>query len=518
MGACLNVLCAETLITWSEEYYNPKPQNGDVILPLPCGGAMVFRRVAIESTGPLADQRVDLGMSDEQWGFTENTMAAHIAGSFTSKSDSSRNILFGKYEVSQLQYQALVNSECPKPTKKLRLPQNRINWFDAVQFSNDWSIWLLKNAPEILPIEDGEPGFIRLPTEAEWEYAARGGNAVSISDFRERIFPMPKGMERYVWFAGTRSANGKPQLTGLLSPNPLGLYDMLGNVDEVTLEPFRLNRLDRFHGQVGGYVVRGGNYFTSQEDIRASHRQEVPHFNKAGARRSKTTGFRVVVSAPVITSAKRLQEIQRAWGLLGTEKTEEADARGGEYVDAQAKDDPVQELEVLSAASKDDNMKIRLKRLKSIMRATLEERNQQRDNAVKASLRAGGIICGQIGEDANLVSILTKRVKNLCISNQVYTEEKCKKLDRDVDDKRNKYDKNINLYADLIITVARNYHSNILMKQSELLDDELSNTTAGRRLAKFVDVYQSQVIGYSKNWLVKRKKWSESCHLAVMEK
>ena len=99
-------------------------------------------------------------------------------------------------------------------------------------------------------------GFARLPTEVEWEFAARGGTAVSQADFSERVFPMTEGIVRYVWFAGAESANGKAQFIGLLKPNPLRLHDMLGNIDEMVFEPFRLNRLNRLHGQAGGYVVR----------------------------------------------------------------------------------------------------------------------------------------------------------------------------------------------------------------------------------------------------------------------
>ena len=108
---------------------------------------------------------------------------------------------------------------------------------------------------------------MRLPTEDEWEYAARGGAAVADADFAEPRFPMPEGMARYVWFAGTQSANGKPQLTGLLKPNPLGLFDILGNLDEIAFAPFHLNKLGRAHGAAGGFVVRGGNYLTAEADI-----------------------------------------------------------------------------------------------------------------------------------------------------------------------------------------------------------------------------------------------------------
>ncbi|MCB1792135.1 MAG: SUMF1/EgtB/PvdO family nonheme iron enzyme [Gammaproteobacteria bacterium] len=509
---------AAPAVTWDAKFYNPKPADDDVILPLPCGGAMTFRRVNVESTGPLSDKRVDLGTSEDLLGYTENTLAQHIAGSFTAPEPETRYFLIGKYEVSQLQYKAVTEKDCPKPSMKLRLPQNAVGWFDAVSFTNQWSRWLLANAADALPQEQGEPGFVRLPTEVEWEFVARGGGAVSIADFRERTFPMPEGIEQYVWFAGTRSANGKPQLTGLLAPNPLGVHDILGNLDEIVWDAFRLNHLDRLHGQVGGFVVRGGNYFTADQDIRSSQREEVPHFDSKGPRQSKTTGFRVAVSAPVIVSPARLQEIQGAWSALGNERPAAGGAAPSSGLTEAANEDPVQELAVLSKAATDKNMKARLQRLGSVMRATLDARNRQRDSAARASLRMGGVICQQVGEDGKLVADLRRRYEHFCTAategERMFSVEECDKRKQFLDVAEARFMNNVGVYADSIIEVARNYDQAVLTDQNRLLSAELAKSEGGKRLGRFVEVYNAQAAKYLGDWLVKRDTWSEGCRTA----
>ncbi|MCB1859571.1 MAG: SUMF1/EgtB/PvdO family nonheme iron enzyme [Gammaproteobacteria bacterium] len=509
-------------VQWKIKFFNPKPMEGDVILPLPCGGAMTFRRINVESTGPLSDVRIDLGSSDDLWGYSENTLAHYIAGSFAADKAPTRYFLIGKYEVSQLQYKAVVENDCPKPSMKLRLPQNRVGWFDAVSFADKLSQWLLKNAPDKLPREQDELGFVRLPTETEWEYVARGGDAVSIADFRETTFPMPDGMERYVWFAGTRSANGKMQLTGLLMPNPLGVHDILGNVDEIVWDAFRLNRLDRLHGQIGGFTVRGGNYFTSEQDIRTSQREEVPYFDSAGPRRSKTTGFRVAVSAPVVVSKERLTEIKDGWVALGNEQAPSNGASLTAKLSESVNDDPVAELATLSEFATDENMRARLQRLGSIMRATLDARNRQRDAAARSGLRMGGVICQQVGQDGKVVTVMSRLYKQLCSigseADRLYSKEQCEKRKQRLDEEEGRYLRNVGVYADSIIEVARNYDGEVLAEQKKLLLAKLENSEGGRRLGEFVKVYSLHAEKYAENWLVKRDAWSEGCREAFPQR
>ena len=80
-------------ITWDRDVYNPKPRPDDVLLPLPCGGAMAFRWVE-------ANGKVPAGVGDGL------ASLYRVAGPFTR--DGSRYLLVGKYEVTELQYQALI--------------------------------------------------------------------------------------------------------------------------------------------------------------------------------------------------------------------------------------------------------------------------------------------------------------------------------------------------------------------------------------------------------------------------
>jgi formylglycine-generating enzyme required for sulfatase activity len=284
---------------WDESLFNPKPATGDLILPMPCNGAMAFRPVeVIDRGGPLDDTKVELGTADTEFGFNEFYLETFLAAPFPA-ADGKRLYLMGKYEVTRDQY-AAVSGQCSNPSPEGREAQSEVSWSEAVQFADRWTAWLLQNARETLPRRGKAYGFVRLPTEDEWEYAARGGAALSDSDRSARTFPMPEGIDRYA-VAGSRASEGRPQPVGQLLPNPLGLYDVLGNVAEWVLDPYRPRHPDRSHGMVGGQVARGGSYTTTLSELRSAMRDEIPPFDisRSTPTRLRFVGFRVVLASPV---------------------------------------------------------------------------------------------------------------------------------------------------------------------------------------------------------------------------
>jgi hypothetical protein len=296
---------------WPERFYNPQPLADDLTLPMPCGGAMVFRRVDVPREGS-ARRRIVIGGEDPRFAYAEASREEYVEGAFTDRGDRHRRFYYiAKYEITALQL-AAINGACGTPTRELMKPAVRTTWFDAVQAAQLYSEWLLKNARQKLPREDGTHGFLRLPTEAEWEFAARGGGEVTPAEFEATTFPMKDGIEKYVWFRSTRSSNGELQIVGALKPNPLGLHDVLGNADEIVLESFRLYRVSGPRGQTGGYVVKGGNYQTVEANIRSSYRHEIVPFDETGPRRVPTVGFRLALVAAVIPSAGRLNAYKQA--------------------------------------------------------------------------------------------------------------------------------------------------------------------------------------------------------------
>lgn len=494
-----SLFSSTALSAWEEKYFNPKPAEGDVILPMPCDGAMAFRTIKVPLAGPLDDYPISIGQDTDHWGYLEQTYPTHIAGSFTvTKPDAGRYYLMAKYELTQLQYQAVNNDKCPTPNANLRLPQTGLSWFEATQFADRYSQWLLKNAAAKLPKEDGASGFVRLPTEVEWEFAARGGINVSAAEFRDQRFPMPEGLNGYAWFAGAQSANGKLQLAGLLKPNPAGLHDILGNADELIFEPFRLNKLNRLHGQAGGFVVRGGSYQTPQAELRSALRHEEPYYSNGSPNKRRTAGIRLALVAPALTSRERVKQIESEWKKLGAGKDSQDSG-----------DDPVQELDTLASGLQDDAVKAQLEKLNNDLRANIQARNEQRDQAIRSTLQLGAFLCTKLKDDGMFHDRLTDLYKTHC-ENSSSPSSTCPNRKQQMDDQKKALDFILNYYADTLVDTSTTYDGKLVKPQINVTGQQLG-ARGNNNLRPYLDTHWKNLQSYLNSGRIARQQWLESC-------
>ena len=318
---CLVTVQWAGAVDWPRGLYDPAGQGfgqgADLILPMPCGGAMAFQRVdvPVDPRDPLDDLQVRFGQSGTGAGYAEYLRLSHLRGAFPSKSRGGSSYFIGRYEVTEGQVSAVMDPACREPDQTDRFAAGGTSWFAAVEFARAYTIWLREHAPDALPEAADGSAFVRLPTEDEWEYAARGGTSVSEGEFAAPLYPMSGPLEDYAVHKAPGSSSGRLRPVGLLKPNPLGLYDILGNAEELILEPYRLNAVGRLHGGAGGLVTRGGWYGSDPLDISSSARTEYPPYSLTApqVQALPSFGFRLVISATAAQSDESVRALRDAF-------------------------------------------------------------------------------------------------------------------------------------------------------------------------------------------------------------
>lgn len=176
----------------------------------------------------------------------------------------------GIYEVTQWQWEEIMRGNPSDSKSGKNYPVESVNWQDLQDFIRRLNQMTGKN--------------YRLPTEAEWEYAARSGgkkeriagarsSAPSIEPWKHSVI-----VRQYAWYRGNSGGTTHP--VGQKKPNGLGIYDMSGNVYEWCQDVYDENYYKkspknnpRCTSRGGGLrVVRGGCFANESKYCRTSYR------------------------------------------------------------------------------------------------------------------------------------------------------------------------------------------------------------------------------------------------------
>ena len=204
-----------------------------------------------------------------------------------------------RYEVTQKFWETIMGNN-PSSTKGDDLPVDNVSWEECQQFIKK------------LNAKTGKR--YSLPTEAEWEYAARGGEKTENHKF--------SGSNTASEVAWSDAIDGTIEVVGTKKYNELGIYDMSGNVSELCYnyyEAYTTNDQVNPIGKTTGdkRVVRGGNISSAKLNCRVSTRTSIAQTEKQAK-----TGFRIVLSKPTYeVSVKPSSEERGSVTIAGTTNT-----------------------------------------------------------------------------------------------------------------------------------------------------------------------------------------------------
>ncbi|MCQ2316172.1 MAG: formylglycine-generating enzyme family protein [Bacteroidales bacterium] len=179
----------------------------------------------------------------------------------------------GKFEVTQKLWEAVMGTN-PSIWKAFDHPVECVSWNDAMEFCVELSRMTGRR--------------FTLPTEAQWEYAARGGKKSTNAKYSGS-----SSAANVAWYVG--NSGSKTHAVGTKSPNELGIYDMSGNVWEWCLDRkgsySSASQTDPMGPSSGSNrVLRGGSWNNFARGCRVSHRS-----NFAPGYSSFNSGFRLVL-------------------------------------------------------------------------------------------------------------------------------------------------------------------------------------------------------------------------------
>lgn len=205
----------------------------------------------------------------------------------------------GKHPVTQASFQRIMGTN-PSRWQNDANPMDSVTFAGAAEYCNRLSE--LEGLEPVYNLETWEINYAangyRLPTEAEWEYAARGG-----TDSRFFWGDIPARIGMFAWVRTNSGERTRP--VGRKLPNPFGLHDVYGNVAEWCNdfyienhlpEPDTVNPQGPEHADMR--VVRGGSWHSGPDEANSYHREGVePGYADICTAGYDVYGFRIVRSA-----------------------------------------------------------------------------------------------------------------------------------------------------------------------------------------------------------------------------
>jgi formylglycine-generating enzyme required for sulfatase activity len=171
-------------------------------------------------------------------------------------------------------------------------PMYYVSWYEAAEYCNKLSmkerlVPAYRGLGDDIVCDFSATGY-RLPTEAEWEYAAKGGN----KDYISYEYSGGNNVDNVAWYSG--NSGGWTYPVGTKQANSLGLYDMSGNVWEWCWDWYEDYTSEVQTNPAGASsgpdrVLRGGGWLNSDADVRSASRSSYTPSNRYGS-----IGFRLV--------------------------------------------------------------------------------------------------------------------------------------------------------------------------------------------------------------------------------
>jgi sulfatase modifying factor 1 len=175
----------------------------------------------------------------------------------------------GKYEVTQADWIEIMGVNPNESDNCKDCPVSQISWIDIQEFIKKSNSKFNEN--------------YRLPTEEEWEFAAKGG-----LHSKDYIYSGSNLATEVAWYA--ENSGGTPHPVGLLRPNELGIYDMSGNIWEWCSNSKKTYPCDKVNVELKfeSKVLRGGTFGNRAESVRVRDRN-----GRNPSMRLKSLGFRL---------------------------------------------------------------------------------------------------------------------------------------------------------------------------------------------------------------------------------